>query len=256
MDWTEFMDLFRRYYPYTLTPYSEKYKEELGEDIESMLKEEALTPQEAADRFLDDILSNIDHIHRTWRYVMCGYPFLPEIVPLKERHESTIEYILRYLIEKGAVLSAEKILSPQNHGAFPLFDICADDDATANATAFDNYPLRGHLIDCFGLMNQIDGLFDIPWELIPANRGVYLYDIYCESKWDLPDNFEAQLNYFLQWFDNRFRHYSERLVIVEEISIEKLNKYIHYSALKGESHLLKHKFMKPHDRPFLSLILV
>ncbi len=254
MDWTEFMDLFRRYYPCTLTSYSEKHKEELSEDIESMLKGEALTPQEAADRFLDDILSNIDHIHRIWRYVMCGYPFLPEIVPVKDRHESTIEYILHYLIAKGAVLSAEKILSPKHHGPFPPFDICAD--LNTNARTFDNYPLRGHLIDCFGITNHIDGLFDIPWELIPANRGVYLYDIYCESQWDLPDNFEAQLNYFLQWFDVRIRHYSERLVIAEEISIEKLNKYIHYSAIKGESHLLKHKFMKPHDRPFLSLILV
>lgn len=162
------------------------------EDVDALL-ETGLTPQAAADAFVHELLTTEKHSRGHGAADMCGYPFLRELVQTNSYREHTIEIILRHLLGKGAVLCASAILAePEDWGTFQV--------------NLDSYWMRGFLIDIFGITNDMDGLYDIPWSAIPARRVLSI---------------------------------KNEMEPTEESPKEETLPHIHYSALKGMSVFLR-----------------
>jgi len=251
MRWSEFIDIYKKSIR-AVFYWEIGEREQILQDTNALLKTEGITPQEAADRFLDFILSDIHYISYKWKHTTCSYPFLgvpvyshPEHPYYPHRHqEHVIEIILRELMSKGAVLAAEKLLSPNYQS--PPIDINADLETFR--ASLDGYSIRGFLIDIFGITNDISGLYDIEWNIYEGRSASSIYSI----KWNAEEseeNAEAQHTYFFKWLFPDYEpivRYYYTCVLLGKIKFDRppelYNKYIHYSALKGESHFLSHKF--------------
>ena len=147
------------------------------DDITSLL-ESGVSPQAAADAFLNELLTSEKHSREHGAADMTGYPFLRELVPTNSYREHTIEIILRHLLGKGAVLRGSVILAPP------------EDWSTFQAN-IDSYWMRGFLIDIFGITNNIAGLYEIPWADIPARRISTLRDYLGQTE----ESIEESLRY-------------------------------------------------------------